>query len=301
MVSSLTHWVLGPSRGRTAQGLQSMRQVAGVGRGGEGELRQWAKRLFPGRMWSDVYLSSHQGHRLARLGRGWHTAFPSSHRCQTTSVPTWRTFSAWALGLPGDAQLSRNASSPGSGRPDMVHPGPSLSVRLPSILRWQHHGSGLVLPWPCRPGKRMSTIKWVCVWDAMRSSGEPAGLQMWMEPLVAVVQKSDSITGSVTWTRTIHASLKESKLNQGSCPTLRKLCVQWKNREAEATPRVSKKRKAQIYGSPLSNALRALLCVLCTDLPPLASSGLSCFIDLLPPFSTGFFFTSSILLHYVYI
>lgn len=50
--------------------------------GKEGEPRQWAKRLFTDRMWPDVYLSSHQGHELARPGRGWHTAFPSSCLCQ---------------------------------------------------------------------------------------------------------------------------------------------------------------------------------------------------------------------------
>lgn len=65
--------------------------------------------------------------------------FPASCVCQTTLILTCRTFAALARGLPGDQQLGRSASSPRSGRPDMVHQGPGLSVRLFSIL--SHQGS----------------------------------------------------------------------------------------------------------------------------------------------------------------
>ena len=63
-------------------------------------------------MWPDVYLSSHQGHKLSRAGRGWHTAVPPPpSRCQTTLILTCRAFATLAQGLPGDQQLENFLSS----------------------------------------------------------------------------------------------------------------------------------------------------------------------------------------------
>ena len=98
------------------------------------------------RMWPDVYHSSHQGHKLARSGRGWRVAFPASSFCQTTLILTCRTFAALAQGLPGDQRLGSSASSPRSDRPDMVHQGPGLSVRLFSILSHQDSESRTKIP-----------------------------------------------------------------------------------------------------------------------------------------------------------
>lgn len=116
--------------------------------------------------------------------------------CQTASVLTWGTFSAFAQGLLGPAAeqecfLSR------AGRPDRVHPGPGLSVRLPPILSHQGSESPMKIPqWTAvtlqsrkrdvyRPSPRVG--------DATRSGGKPAGLGA-----LCPCSRSDSVTGSVT-------------------------------------------------------------------------------------------------------
>ena len=120
-------------------------------------------------MWLRVYLSSLQGHGLARSGRGWRVALPAPCFCQTTSVLTWRAFTAfhrtsleisgWDSALPHPGQTVQTWSTRGLVYPSDGFPFPVTRIQS---HEQKHPGSSLVFLWPCSPGNRMSTAKLPC-------------------------------------------------------------------------------------------------------------------------------------------
>lgn len=99
-----------------------------------------SREKAPDRMRLRVYLSSHQGHELARSGRGWRVALPASCFCQTTSVLTWRTFAAfhrtsleisgWDSALPRPGQTVQTWAARGLVYPSDAFPSPSPRFRV---------------------------------------------------------------------------------------------------------------------------------------------------------------------------
>ena len=128
-----------------------------------------SREKAPDRMRLRVYLSSHQGHELARSGRGWRVALPASCFCQTTSVLTWRTFAAfhrtsleisgWDSALPRPGQTVQTWAARGLVYPSDAFPSPVTTIQS---HEQKHPRSSLVFLWPCSPGNRMSTAKLPC-------------------------------------------------------------------------------------------------------------------------------------------
>lgn len=150
-------------------------------------------------MWPDVYLSSHRGHKLARAGGGWHTAFPPMPLPNPPNPDVYSIFylspeppgrsAAGVLPLLGQAVQTWSIR----GLVCLSDSFPSSNTRVHSHEQ-KYPSSSLVFRWPCSPGKRMSTVKLLCVRDAMWSSGKPARLEIWS----FFLQDLGSITSSVT-------------------------------------------------------------------------------------------------------